>query len=45
MPVEIGFNLAAILVFLIVLRRRRLLPGQHFHLYLIAYGLFLLSGA
>lgn len=38
-PVEIGFNLLAILVF-VILRRRRWLPGQHFHLYLIAYGLF-----
>lgn len=38
-PVEIGFNVVAILVFL-VLRQRRLLPGQHFHLYLIGYGLF-----
>jgi len=38
-PVEIGFNIAAILVF-IGLRRWRLLPGQHFHIYLIAYGLF-----
>src|SRR6202042_2853319 len=38
-PMEIAFNIAAILVF-ISLRRRRILPGQHFHLYLIAYGLF-----
>lgn len=38
-PVEIGFNLAVIGVFWI-LRRRRWLTGQHFHLYLIAYGLF-----
>ncbi|MEP6669493.1 MAG: prolipoprotein diacylglyceryl transferase family protein [Chthoniobacter sp.] len=38
-PVEIGFNIAAILVF-IGLRRRHLFPGQHFHLYLIAYGIF-----
>ena len=38
-PVEIGFNVAAILGF-VVLRRRRVLLGQHFHLYLIAYGLF-----
>ncbi len=36
-PVEIGFNVAAILVFM-GLRRRRLLAGQHFHLYLMAYG-------
>jgi len=38
-PLEIAFNIAAILVFL-GLRRRRLLPGQHFHLYLIGYGVF-----
>jgi phosphatidylglycerol:prolipoprotein diacylglycerol transferase len=38
-PVEIGFNIAAILVF-IGLRRRNLFPGQHFHLYLIGYGCF-----
>jgi phosphatidylglycerol:prolipoprotein diacylglycerol transferase len=38
-PVEIGFNIAAILVF-IGLRRRHLFPGQHFHLYLIGYGCF-----
>jgi phosphatidylglycerol---prolipoprotein diacylglyceryl transferase len=38
-PIEIVFNVAALVAFL-VLRRRHLLPGQHFHLYLIAYGLF-----
>jgi phosphatidylglycerol:prolipoprotein diacylglycerol transferase len=38
-PVEIAFNVAAILVF-ISLRRRHLLAGQHFHLYLIGYGVF-----
>ena len=38
-PLEIAFNIAAILV-LIGLRRWRVLPGQHFHLYLIAYGVF-----
>jgi phosphatidylglycerol:prolipoprotein diacylglycerol transferase len=38
-PVELLFNVAAILVF-IGLRKRRVLPGQHFHIYLIAYGLF-----
>lgn len=37
--VELGFNLLAALVFF-VMRRRRVLPGQHFHLYLMAYGLF-----
>jgi phosphatidylglycerol:prolipoprotein diacylglycerol transferase len=38
-PLEIGFNLAA-LGCVLALRRWRLLPGQHFHLYLIAYGVF-----
>lgn len=38
-PVEILFNLAMLVCFFI-LRRRQLLAGQHFHLYLIAYGLF-----
>ncbi len=38
-PVELGFNVAAVFLFW-RLRRRRILPGQHFHLYLIAYGLF-----
>jgi phosphatidylglycerol:prolipoprotein diacylglycerol transferase len=38
-PAEITFNLCAMTAFL-WLRRARLLPGQHFHLYLIAYGLF-----
>lgn len=38
-PVEIAFNLIALAVFA-VLRRRRILPGQHFHLYLIGYGAF-----
>lgn len=38
-PAEILFNLAALVTFL-VLRRRRVLPGQHFHLYLMSYGLF-----
>ena len=36
---EIGFNLFALAAFL-TLRRRGILPGQHFHLYLIGYGLF-----
>lgn len=38
-PAEIAFNVVAILVAWI-LRRSGRLPGQHFHLYLIAYGLF-----
>ena len=38
-PVEIAFNLAALAAFL-ALRRRGAMPGQHFHLYLIAYGAF-----
>ncbi len=38
-PVEIGFNLFA-LAAIGLLRRARKLPGQHFHLYLMAYGAF-----
>ena len=38
-PAEVAFNLIALTSFLI-LRRFRVLPGQHFHLYLIAYGIF-----
>ena len=38
-PVEIGFNVAAMFAFW-GLRRWSRLAGQHFHLYLIAYGLF-----
>lgn len=37
--VEFLFNALA-LAAVLVLRWRKLLPGQHFHLYLIAYGLF-----
>jgi phosphatidylglycerol:prolipoprotein diacylglycerol transferase len=37
--VELLFNLFA-LVAVLVLRQRKILPGQHFHLYLMAYGLF-----
>jgi len=38
-PMELAFNLVA-LVFFLFLRHRKFLPGQHFHLYLIGYGLF-----
>jgi phosphatidylglycerol---prolipoprotein diacylglyceryl transferase len=38
-PVEMAFNVLALIMFMI-LRKQRVLPGQHFHLYLIAYGLF-----
>ena len=38
-PTEIAFNLLALFAFSI-LRRRQILPGQHFHLYLITYGIF-----
>jgi phosphatidylglycerol:prolipoprotein diacylglycerol transferase len=38
-PVEIGFQLGG-LAGLLWLRRTHRQPGQHFHLYLIAYGLF-----
>lgn len=41
-PVEIGFQITALLG-LVVLRWQKILPGQHFHLYLIAYGLFRFS--
>jgi phosphatidylglycerol:prolipoprotein diacylglycerol transferase len=37
--VEIGFQLLA-LVALLVMRARHFLPGQHFHVYLMAYGTF-----
>lgn len=39
-PVEIVFNVTFLALLLIVLRPRRILSGQHFHLYLIAYGIF-----
>lgn len=38
-PVEIGFNVVALAIFL-TMRARASFPGQHFHLYLIAYGAF-----
>ena len=38
-PLEIGFNLLALASFL-ALRKAKRLPGQHFHLYLIGYGIF-----
>ena len=38
-PMEILFNLAAIVTFFL-LRRRQKLGGQHFHIYLMAYGIF-----
>ncbi len=41
-PVEIGFNLAAAALFAL-LRWRGNLTGQHFHLYMISYGLFRLA--
>ena len=37
--VELLFNLAALAVILL-LRWRKILPGQHFHIYLMAYGSF-----
>ncbi len=39
-PVEIVFNVLFILTVVLFLRPRMLLPRQHFHVYLIAYGLF-----
>ena len=41
-PVEIGFQMLA-WSGLLVLKVRRVLPGQHFHLYVIAYGGFRFS--
>ena len=38
-PLEIGFN-ALVLAAFLILRNRRLLAGQHFHLYLMSYGAF-----
>lgn len=38
-PAEILFNCLALQAVLL-LRKRQLYPGQHFHLYLIGYGLF-----
>jgi len=38
-PVEIGFQVLAMLS-LWLMRKRSALTGQHFHIYLIAYGLF-----
>ena len=38
-PVEILFNILMLLSFAF-LRRRAICPGQHYHVYLIAYGLF-----
>jgi len=37
--VEFLFN-ALMLVVILLLRWRKILPGQHFHLYLMAYGIF-----
>jgi phosphatidylglycerol:prolipoprotein diacylglycerol transferase len=38
-PVESAFNIVAVFA-LLYLRSRQLFTGQHFHLYLIAYGIF-----
>ncbi|HAM72589.1 MAG TPA: diacylglyceryl transferase [Verrucomicrobiales bacterium] len=38
-PLELAFNAGALLLFWI-LRRTHRLPGQHFHLYMIGYGIF-----
>lgn len=38
-PLEIAFNVLAMLVFAL-LRQCHRMPGQHFHLYLMAYGVF-----
>lgn len=39
-PVEIAFNLLFLLLVFVILKPRAILPGQHFHLYLIGYGVF-----
>jgi phosphatidylglycerol:prolipoprotein diacylglycerol transferase len=39
-PVEMVFNFGFLVVAGMVLAPRRILAGQHFHLYLISYGLF-----
>ncbi len=39
---EMGFNLLMLVCFL-TMRKFRVLPGQHFHLYLMAYGAFRLA--
>ena len=36
---ELVFN-AIMLVVVLIMRRQKLLPGQHFHVYLMAYGIF-----
>jgi phosphatidylglycerol:prolipoprotein diacylglycerol transferase len=38
-PAELAFNVTAFVTFLL-LRYQKILTGQHFHLYLIGYGLF-----
>jgi len=38
-PVEFAFNALAVILFF-AMRRKRVLAGQHFHIYLIGYGLF-----
>lgn len=38
-PVEFLFN-AVMLGVILILRGRKILPGQHFHIFLIGYGLF-----
>lgn len=38
-PTEILFNLMMVMVF-VMMRRFHKLPGQHFHIYLISYGVF-----
>lgn len=42
-PAEILFNVTFLAIVLLVLRPRRVLAGQHFHIYLIAYGVFRLG--
>lgn len=39
-PLEILFNVTFLGVLFLLIRPRKILAGQHFHIYLIAYGLF-----
>jgi phosphatidylglycerol:prolipoprotein diacylglycerol transferase len=41
-PLEMGFNLLMLLIFL-TFRKFNVLRGQHFHIYLMAYGVFRLT--
>jgi phosphatidylglycerol---prolipoprotein diacylglyceryl transferase len=42
-PAEMAFNAGFLLLLVFLIRHQRRLAGQHFHLYLITYGLFRLA--